>query len=141
MADFVERLNFGHRYLELVSRPPWADWADGYSAYLGATLDAPAALLLAHPMWLRSPERRERIYGKRRFEPVRDAVLYECRAEAIWGYQCNVEDQPIQFDHRFPYAFGGPTVPPNAFLCARCTTQASRATSTSSRGKRTSLRG
>jgi hypothetical protein len=113
------RVALGRRYIELVADPPWDAWLVGYEQYTAARLDLPSSLLLVHPMWLADESRRESVYGGRRFERLRDPALYRCHAEAVWGYQCKAQHQAFQLDHRFPYAFGGPTEAANRLpLCS-----------------------
>lgn len=112
------RIAGGRRYLELLNSPPWSSWSEGYDCFSAGELDLPSALLLAHPMWLADPARRDRVYGRRKFDALGGTAMYDCRAEAIWGYPCKADRQSIEFDHRFPYTFGGPTEAANRLpLC------------------------
>lgn len=120
-GDALLRRRFAHarEYLEMLHDPPWASWMAGYQRYSENALSLAASLLLAHPMWLVDKSRTERVYGPRLFKRAGDAALHGCSSEAVWGYPCRTPHQPVQFDHRFPYAFGGPTEAPNRLsLCA-----------------------
>lgn len=115
--EILDRIELGRRYMDLLAAPPYASWAEGYARMQLGELDVLEAILLAHPFWLRDPSRQELIQGRRQFPRTRVSHIARCRADAVWGYGCQL-DEPIQFDHRFPYAFGGPTTAENRLpLC------------------------
>ena len=113
----LERIAIGHQYLRLLAEPAWPTWRDGFSRYQAGELSVPEALSLAHPLWLADRRRQATVQGERRFPREEGSHLARCKAQAIWGYPCDI-DAPIQFDHWFPYAFGGPTIAANRLpLC------------------------
>ena len=114
----VFRVECGRDYLAGVASPPWQDWHEGFAEFRAGRLSVTRAVLLAHPMWLRTPNRRERIYGSRRFGRSGISSLQACSAITVWDYACDL-DEPIEFDHRFPYSFGGPTVAENRLSLCR----------------------
>lgn len=115
---FPTRVEQAREYLALVACPPWKQWASGYELFLDGNLPVTSALFLAHPSWLVNPGRQEQVQGKRSFDRTRTSGVTRCRADVYWGYECTLGED-VQFDHVFPYAFGGPTSSDNRLpLCA-----------------------
>jgi hypothetical protein len=50
---------------------------------------------------------QDKIQGKRTFNY---SINYQkCSSIELWGYECPLHDEPLVWDHDFPYSFGGTT--------------------------------
>lgn len=89
------------------------DWFDMAAS---PDLTLPRALLLCHRMWLRDEADVDRRLGLGSFPRTR--TTGQCQATVLWGYECHLEF-PLQQDHLFPAALGGPAVNTNhVWLCS-----------------------
>jgi hypothetical protein len=81
--------------------------------------DLPLALALLHrdvvPI---SREEWKGVRGGRGFRYSPSPRYMSCASAVIWGYVCPYRREPLQLDHAWPYALGGPAVVDNAvWLC------------------------
>lgn len=113
------RLAAGHAFLGCLATPRFPDWHSGYERYLNGELELVESLSLLHSHWWPSPDMEE-IQGKRLFEAAFQRYSGSCEATIVWGYGC---DLPLadggEFDHLFPYAYGGPTIAANRIRLCR----------------------
>ena len=109
-------------YLESLSLPGGAAWADRVRFALRTHAGGPETFALLHPMYFdEDPRLAARFQLQRRFregaiEPLR---VFGCQAIRVWGYRCVLDVAgELVADHRFPYGLGGSTESSNLLpLC------------------------
>ena len=116
-ANFAERVERARRYFELLSQTIELDqWEDLSRRFDAGQLPDWESTVLIHPVWCEHLDQTTPSRSRRTFQFVASKVQ-RCESRRIWGYDCTSND-PLQIDHRFPFALGGPTVPENAiYLC------------------------
>ena len=85
-----------------------------------AVSDLPLALALVHPRV--APVDREiwdEVRGRRNFRYSPSRRGQTCWSHLVWGYTCPYTSMPLQLDHAWPFAYGGPADITNAvWLCS-----------------------
>ena len=111
-----KRLDSSERYFKLLGEAFQFGWNRLFDRYSAGALDLCESLVLVHPVWLEesgavTPGRTLRGF------PHRVPAYERCASEVLWGYACPFES-PLESDHLFPWALGGPTTPANVlYLC------------------------
>jgi hypothetical protein len=75
-------------------------------------------LCLIHPDWF-EPEIKigDDPRGRRAFSTI-PPVGQVCQSNAVWGYDCSIDDGMLVADHLYPFSAGGPTESRNlVWLC------------------------
>jgi hypothetical protein len=119
--DLADRVDCGRNYFKALVEWRHVEWNTLYDRFIAGELTLPQSATLIHPLHREhvdeTPRRRRRIFD---FVPPE----YErCHADDVWGYVCTTGDR-LEIDHRFPYAFGGPTCSENALYLCRMHNQA-----------------
>ena len=113
-TELWQNVEAGRDYLKSLFVNLGGNWFDCYDQFTAGNLMLPEQAVLIHPDWIPGLKTRARL--KRSFS-LKVPRGQECESRRIWGYKCSLSS-PIQVDHAFPYAYGGPTTPSNAlFLC------------------------
>ena len=112
----------GEAYADALGRMRTQHWTEFDERFSADGYRSPAALILVHPEWYGGNSTFGRtcpVRGDRSYKMLHPPAGTECGSLELWGYACPISGQPLQPDHRFPFALGGPTVPTNAiWLCA-----------------------
>lgn len=115
--DLRRRIESAETYFRYLAAVRYGSWDDIYAQYSGGTLTLPEAAVLVHPRW-RDQLGRETPYRRQRSYAMPPPAYAACASNSVWGYECPLSG-PLQTDHRFPWALGGPTSPTNAvYLCS-----------------------
>ena len=111
-----ERYRSAERYFRFLSESRRLPWVALYGQYEDGQLDLPELATLVHPQWTTD---FSVVTRRRQHRAFSQGVgnHHVCASEELWGYTCPF-DSPLQVDHRFPWALGGPTCTSNAlYLC------------------------
>ncbi len=118
-GDTLEfRVRAAENYLAAVANPPWRDWLEGYEQFLRGQLDPRQALALADPDgWPDSTSvaHRRAFLGARFDSHVVITPGMTCESHVLFGAPCPFR-RPLQCDHLFPQARGGPTDQANLLM-------------------------
>lgn len=116
-----DHVDWGREYADALQSTESSSWRELRHQFESGQLGQIAALVLIHPNWYANSEcvAECSVRGKRRFN-FNSTGGKPCQSQAIWGYPCPFESDPIHLDHLFPWSLGGPTDPSNAiWLCRR----------------------
>ena len=113
---FEDQMASAALYFQTLARTLGKDWHDLYAQHLRGELSVSESATLANPLWyegvgLITPGRAHRSFA---YRPDGFSV---CESLRLWNYECPLSG-PLQIDHVFPWALGGPTKVNNAmYLC------------------------
>lgn len=115
------RLVRGESYALALAQMPTESWTEADKRLAADGYRSPASMILLHPEWYGGASSAGRtcpVRGDRRYSMLYPPAGTVCGSSDLWGYPCPIVGRPLQPDHRFPFALGGPTVPTNAiWLC------------------------
>ncbi|WP_084125166.1 HNH endonuclease [Demequina sp. NBRC 110054] len=113
--DFASRIARAETYFQVLQAALTGTWIDAYERYQTSTDRIVSGLVLVHPGWLEdASDGLPDLRGPRLF---RSGPGHACQSQLVWGYSCS--GSPLEVDHMFPFALGGPTRPDNGLTLCR----------------------
>jgi hypothetical protein len=120
MIDFVNNVDLTNKYLVCLRdslRTGWKAYYENLCEFENQEVYILGKLALLHPEHYKKLKpnidknsfalAQERIQGTRTFNYSFNRQ--NCTSKDLWGYDCPLHNEPLVWDHDFPYSFGGAT--------------------------------